>query len=219
MFCYNGGMSDNAEMKKVMSYLIGYRIGGQILQQMLPGVEADDLLTDMLSKGIADGLTENMDMSLINEKVDEYQHAFISMLQERGNAKGQKNLELGKKYMEENGKREGVTTTASGLQYEVITPGSGESYDAAKHGEAPTAEVMYKGTLIDGTVFDQSRQPVKFNIRQVIPGFTEALKLMPVGAKWRVTIPANLAYGANGPASIGPNSTLIFEMELISLSK
>ncbi len=212
-------MSDNAEMKKVMSYLIGYRIGGQILQQMLPGVEADDLLTDMLGKGIADGLTENMDMSLINEKVDEYQHAFISMLQERGNAKGQKNLELGKKYMEENGKREGVTTTASGLQYEVITPGNGESYDAAKHGDAPTAEVMYKGTLIDGTVFDRSHQPVKFNIRQVIPGFTEALKLMPVGAKWRVTIPANLAYGANGPASIGPNSTLIFEMELISLTK
>lgn len=212
-------MTDTAEMKKVMSYLIGYRIGGQILQQMLPGVEADDLLAEMVGKGIADGLNEDMDMSLINEKVDEYQHAFISMLQERGDAKGKKNLELGQKYMEENGKREGVTTTASGLQYEVLTPGNGESYDAAKHGEAPTAEVMYKGTLIDGTVFDQSRQPVKFNIRQVIPGFTEALKLMPVGAKWRVTIPANLAYGANGPGSIGPNSTLIFEMELISLTK
>lgn len=206
-------------MKKVMSYLIGYRIGGQILQQMLPGVEADDLLTDMVGKGIVDGLGENMDMSLINEKVDQYQHDFISMLQERGNAKGKKNLELGQKYMEENGKRAEVTTTESGLQYEVITPGNGESYSAEKHGDAPTAEVMYKGTLIDGTVFDQSRQPVKFNIRQVIPGFTEALKLMPVGAKWRVTIPANLAYGANGPASIGPNSTLIFEMELISLTK
>lgn len=206
-------------MKKVMSYLIGYRIGGQILQQMLPGVEADDLLAEMVGKGIADGLNEDMDMSLINEKVDEYQHAFISMLQERGDAKGKKNLEMGQKYMEENGKREGVTTTASGLQYEVLTPGNGESYDAAKHGEAPTAEVMYKGTLIDGTVFDQSSRPVKFNIRQVIPGFTEALKLMPVGAKWRVTIPANLAYGANGPGSIGPNSTLIFEMELISLTK
>lgn len=212
-------MSEQDEMKKVMSYLIGYRIGGQILQQMLPGVEADDLLTDMVGKGIADGLGENMDMSLINEKVDQYQHDFISMLQERGNAKGKKNLELGQKYMEENGKRAEVTTTESGLQYEVITPGNGESYSAEKHGDAPTAEVMYKGTLIDGTVFDQSRQPVKFNIRQVIPGFTEALKLMPVGAKWRVTIPANLAYGANGPASIGPNSTLIFEMELISLTK
>lgn len=212
-------MSEQDEMKKVMSYLIGYRIGGQILQQMLPGVEADDLLTDMLGKGIVDGLGENMDMSLINEKVDQYQHDFISMLQERGNAKGKKNLELGQKYMEENGKRAEVTTTESGLQYEVMTPGNGESYSAEKHGDAPTAEVMYKGTLIDGTVFDQSRQPVKFNIRQVIPGFTEALKLMPVGAKWRVTIPANLAYGANGPASIGPNSTLIFEMELISLTK
>ena len=116
-------------------------------------------------------------------------------------------------------KKDGVVTTESGLQYEILTPGGEEKYDAAKHGDAPTAEVMYKGTLVDGTVFDQSKQPIKFNIRQVIPGFTEALKLMPVGAKWRVTIPADLAYGANGPGSIGPNSTLIFEMELISLTK
>ena len=140
-------------------------------------------------------------------------------LQKRGEERGNANLELGRKYMEENAKKPGVVTTASGLQYEVLVAGNGETYDAAKHGEAPTAEVMYKGTLVDGTVFDQSKAPIKFGIRQVIPGFTEALTLMPVGAKWRVTIPANLAYGANGPGSIGPNSTLIFEMELISLSK
>ncbi len=212
-------MSQQDEMKKVMAYLIGFRLGSQVLPQMLPGLEAIDVLADMLGKGVQDGLSGDMDMSLINEKVDQYQRDFINMLQERGNAKSKANLELGQKYMEENGKKPGVTTTESGLQYEVLTPGNGETYSADKHGEAPTAEVMYKGTLVDGTVFDQSAQPVKFNIRQVIPGFTEALMLMPVGAKWRVTIPAALAYGANGPGSIGPNSTLIFEMELLGLSK
>ncbi len=212
-------MSEQDDMKKVMAYLIGFRLGSQVLPQMLPGLEGSDVVAELLGKGVQDGLVGDMDMSLINEKVDQYQRDFINMLQERGNAKAKANLELGQKYMEENGKKPGVTTTESGLQYEVLTPGTGESYNAEQHGEAPTAEVMYKGTLVDGTVFDQSQQPVKFNIRQVIPGFTEALKLMPVGAKWRVTIPAALAYGANGPGQIGPNSTLIFEMELLGLTK
>lgn len=214
-----GAMSDQDQMKKVMSYLIGHRLGSQMLPQMLPGLTAEDLVGDALAKGMKDALSNDMDMSLIDENVETYQQEFISMLQGRAAKKGEENLELGRKYMEENGKRPDVTTTESGLQYEVITTGGSEKYDAAVHGDAPTAEVMYKGTLVDGTVFDQSQQPVKFNIRQVIPGFTEALKLMPVGAKWRVTIPANLAYGVNGPGSIGPNSTLIFEMELLGLTK
>ncbi|MDO5470737.1 MAG: FKBP-type peptidyl-prolyl cis-trans isomerase [Akkermansia sp.] len=212
-------MTEQETMKNVMGYLIGYRIGSQMLPQMLPGIEAADVVAEMLAKGVMDGISGDIDRNLVNEKLEEYQNAFVSMLQERGKKLGEANLEKGRKYMEENGKKLEVTTTESGLQYEVLVAGSGEKYDVGIHGEAPTAEVMYKGTLVDGTVFDQSRQPVKFNIRQVIPGFTEALKLMPVGAKWRVTIPANLAYGANGPGSIGPNSTLIFEMELISLTK
>lgn len=206
-------------MKEVMSYLIGYRIGTQILPQMLPSVESTDLVGDKLAKGVSDGLLGDMDLAIVNEKVQQYQHEFIAMLQARGEAKGKANLELGRKYMEENAKKEGVVTTPSGLQYEVITPGSGATYSEAVYGKAPTAKVMYKGTLVDGTVFDQSPQPVEFNIRQVIPGFTEALTTMPIGSKWRVTIPANLAYGANGPGSIGPNSTLIFEMELLALTK
>ena len=212
-------MTDQDKMKKVMGYLIGYRLGSQMLPQMLPGIEADDVVAETLAKGVKDGISGDMDMSLIDEKVEEYQNAFVGMLQERGKKVGEANLEKGRLYMAENGKRPEVTTTESGLQYEVLVAGGSEKYDPAVHGEAPTAEVMYKGTLVDGTVFDQSRQPVKFNIRQVIPGFTEALKLMPVGAKWKVTIPANLAYGANGPGSIGPNSTLIFEMELLGLTK
>ena len=212
-------MSDMEQIKKVMSYIVGFHMGGQMLPQMLPGVQADDLVGEMIAKGITDALNESMDKEIMAADVQAVQREFGAMLQSRVSAKGEKNLEIGRCYMEENGKREGVVTTESGLQYEVLTPGGEEKYDAAKHGEAPTAEVMYKGTLVDGTVFDQSKQPIKFNIRQVIPGFTEALKLMPVGAKWRVTIPANLAYGANGPGSIGPNSTLIFEMELLSLTK
>ena len=176
-------MTDQDKMKQVMGYLIGYRLGSQILPQMLPGIEAADIVGDMLAKGIQNGISGEMDMSLIDENTDRYQHEFLSMLQQRGEQRGAANLELGRKYMEENGKRAEVTTTESGLQYEVLVAGNGETYDAAKHGEAPTAEVMYKGTLVDGTVFDQSKAPVKFNIRQVIPGFTEALMLMPVGAK------------------------------------
>lgn len=212
-------MSDMEQIKKVMSYIVGFHVGGQMLPQMLPGVKADDLMGEMIAKGITDALNESMDPEIMAADVQAIQREFGAMLQKRSDEKGAKNLEIGRQYMEENGKKDGVVTTESGLQYEILTPGGEEKYDAAKHGEAPTAEVMYKGTLVDGTVFDQSKQPIKFNIRQVIPGFTEALKLMPVGAKWRVTIPANLAYGANGPGSIGPNSTLIFEMELISLSK
>lgn len=207
------------QIKKVMSYIVGFHVGGQMLPQMLPGVKADDLMGEMIAKGITDALNESMDPEIMAADVQAIQREFGAMLQKRSDEKGAKNLEIGRQYMEQNGKKDGVVTTESGLQYEILTPGGEEKYDAAKHGEAPTAEVMYKGTLVDGTVFDQSKQPIKFNIRQVIPGFTEALKLMPVGAKWRVTIPANLAYGANGPGSIGPNSTLIFEMELISLSK
>lgn len=212
-------MSDMEQIKKVMSYIVGFHVGGQMLPQMLPGVKADDLMGEMIAKGITDALNESMDPEIMAADVQAIQREFGAMLQKRADEKGAKNLETGRQYMEENGKKDGVVTTESGLQYEILTPGGEEKYDAAKHGDAPTAEVMYKGTLVDGTVFDQSKQPIKFNIRQVIPGFTEALKLMPVGAKWRVTIPANLAYGANGPGSIGPNSTLIFEMELISLTK
>lgn len=212
-------MTEQQEMQDVMSYLIGYRLGSQILPQMLAGITAGDITPEKLGKGILDGLGGDMDMSIVNENVNRYQHEFLAMLQARAEQKAQANLELGRKYMEENGKRDGVTTTASGLQYEELTPGGSEKYSSEKYGDAPTAKVMYKGTLVDGTVFDQSPQPVEFNIRQVIPGFTEALKLMPVGAKWRVTIPANLAYGTNGPGSIGPNSTLIFEMELLGLTK
>jgi len=212
-------MSDQEQMKRVMSYLIGYRIGSQILPQMLPGVQASDLLGEKMAEGLRDGLEGEMNLEILNEEADRFQQGFFAMLRERGERAGKENREAGRRYLEENGKRPQVVTTDSGLQYEVLTPGQGESYDPAKHGDSPTAEVMYKGTLIDGTVFDQSRKPVEFNISQVIPGFTEALKLMPIGARWKVSIPSHLAYGANGPGNIGPHSTLIFEMQLLNLRR
>jgi FKBP-type peptidyl-prolyl cis-trans isomerase len=129
---------------------------------------------------------------------------------------GGKNKEAGQKFLADNGKRAGVTTTASGLQYEVIKTGTGPKPAADN-----TVKVHYHGTTIDGKVFDSSvdrGEPVTFGLGQVIKGWTEALQLMPVGSKWKIYIPSELGYGeqAAGP-KIKPNSVLIFEVELISI--
>lgn len=121
----------------------------------------------------------------------------------------------GQQYMSENAKREGVKTTESGLQYEVITEGDGKSPTATD-----TVLVHYKGTLIDGTEFDSSYkrgEPIEFPLNRVIPGWTEGVQLMKEGAKYRFVIPPNLAYGAQGAGPIGPNETLVFEVELLKV--
>lgn len=130
---------------------------------------------------------------------------------------GKQNKEAGEAFLAENGKRVEVKTTPSGLQYEVLTEGDGPMPEATDQ-----VEVHYTGKLIDGTVFDSSVDrgvPARFGVTQVIPGWVEALQLMKAGSKWRLFIPSNLAYGPNGaPGSpIGPNSTLIFDVELLKV--
>ncbi|MGK5093048.1 FKBP-type peptidyl-prolyl cis-trans isomerase [Deltaproteobacteria bacterium TL4] len=127
------------------------------------------------------------------------------------------NLIEGQKFLEENKNNEGVVVLPSGLQYKIIQEGSG-----AKPNPRQSVTVHYHGTLIDGTVFDSSYdrgQPLTFGVTQVIPGWVEGLQLMPEGAKWRLFIPYNLAYGKNGAGNvIGPNAALIFDVELIRVN-
>ena len=146
---------------------------------------------------------------------------FFTEMEERQRAQaaaaGKVNQEAGEAFLKENGAREGVKTTASGLQYEVIEEGTGAMPKASDD-----VTVHYTGKLIDGTVFDSSVErgaPATFGVTQVIPGWVEALQMMKEGAKWRLFIPSQLAYGPNGAGGvIGPNSTLIFDVELIKVN-
>ena len=126
--------------------------------------------------------------------------------------------EAGKKFLDDNAKRSGVKTTASGLQYEILKEGNGP-----KPAATDTVVVHYHGTTVEGKVFDSSvdrKKPATFPVNQVIPGWTEALQLMPVGSKWKLVIPAALAYGERGAgADIKPNSVLVFEVELLEIKK
>lgn len=142
-------------------------------------------------------------------------HMSMEANQAGSNAGGEKNLEIGQAFLAENGLREGVITTESGLQYEVITLGSGP-----KPEQSSTVEVHYEGTLIDGTVFDSSYErdeSISFPLTRVISGWTEGVQLMPVGSTFRFFIPSELAYGGRNAGSIPPNSTLIFKIELLGI--
>jgi FKBP-type peptidyl-prolyl cis-trans isomerase len=154
-------------------------------------------------------------------KLEAAMQALGEMLQAREKELAAANLEAGKKFLEENGKREGVITTKSGMQYEVLAKGGEQKYVAPKEGEEDNKQFMvnYKGTLIDGKVFDSSPEgkPVPMTL-QVVEGFKEALTNMPVGAKWKIYLPSNLAYGEERrSADIGPNSALIFDLELVGI--
>lgn len=207
---------DAATMKKHVGYVIGHGLGQQ-LAQVDSSFALDDIDTDSLLRGIKDGMKNKIADDMSQQTVAPSLEAFRDMLQERRAERAKNNLEAGKKFMAENAKKQGVTTTKSGLQYEVLEPGGDVKYDAKKFGDSPDAKVSYEGRLIDGTVFDKSEEPITFNVGRVVPGFSEALKMMPVGAKWRVVIPADQAYGEDGPGVIGPNATLIFDLKLEDL--
>ncbi|OFX71003.1 MAG: peptidylprolyl isomerase [Bacteroidetes bacterium GWE2_29_8] len=174
----------------------------------------DKLNIEIMSKAMSD-IYEGKATSIEKEKSQNLiQTYFMSLMAKKGEEKTKK----AKEFLDNNKKREGVTTLPSGLQYEVIKKGTGESPKL-------TDEVTthYTGTLLDGKVFDSSVQrgePATFPVNGVIPGWTEALQLMKVGDKWKLYIPSELAYGERGAGQvIGPNETLIFEIELLSINK
>ncbi len=174
---------------------------------------------DLIVKGLGDTLNDKSALS--EEQVAEALTTLQKELQEKQvselKALAEKNAAASDKFLEENKKKEGVKTTESGLQYKVITEGKG-----AKPTKEDTVAVKYKGTLIDGTEFDNSERhggPVTFGVGEIIPGWTEALQLMPVGSKWQLVIPSSLAYGEMAPPQIGPNQALIFEVELVEIKK
>ncbi|GAB4227893.1 MAG: macrophage infectivity potentiator Mip [Deltaproteobacteria bacterium] len=199
--------------KEKLSYSIGMDIGGNLKRQ---SVEVD---AEFLSKGFKDSygggktlLTEDE----ARQAIMAFQKTLMAKQAETMHKLAEKNKADGEKFLAENAKKEGVKTLPSGLQYKEITPGTGKRPKASD-----TVTTHYRGTLIDGTEFDSSLkrgQPATFQVSGVIPGWTEALQLMKEGAKWQLFIPSNLAYGERGAGrEIGPNATLVFEVELLSV--
>ena len=209
------------QMQKV-SYCIGLDMGGNFKQMEL------DVDTDLLTKGLKAGLTDAEPMlakEQIQEVMTQFQKEMMAkqqVMMEKQKAKmaeqGKKNKVDGVKFLAENKKKPGVKTTDSGLQYIVVTEGKGDSPT-----DDDTVTVDYEGTLIDGTVFDSSYkrgEPVSFPVKGVIKGWTEALKLMKPGSKLKLFIPSELAYGERGAGGdIGPDATLIFDVELKDVKK
>lgn len=200
--------------KDKVSYIIGVDIGGNLKTRSI------DVNTDLLMKGLKDGLAGNKPIlsdTEIHETMTAFKEEMQKKQQEEMKQLGEKNKKEGEAFLAENKKKEGVKTLPSGLQYKVITEGSGKSPKVTD-----TVTVNYRGTLVNGNEFDSSYkrgQPATFPVNGVIKGWTEALQLMKEGAKWQLFIPSDLAYGQNAPPQIGPNSVLIFEVELISVKE
>lgn len=194
---------------KKLSYGLGLNIGGGIAQQGVPELNMDALLAGIRES--IDGLEPRVSQEQLTEAIARVQKLEAEKQQQLAD----ENLKKGEAFLATNAKRDGVITTATGLQYEILTAGDGE---------IPRAESLvtthYHGTLIDGTVFDSSverGEPIEFAVNRVIPGWTEALQLMTTGSKWRLYIPANLAYGEFAPSpDIPSQAALIFEVELLS---
>ncbi|MDX1504186.1 MAG: FKBP-type peptidyl-prolyl cis-trans isomerase [Spongiibacter sp.] len=207
----NAEPSLDSEIAKV-SYGIGANIGSRF---------GDDLPLDVdaFSAGVRDALAGG-ELKMSDEEImttlQNFQQKQMAARQEQAQAESEVNKKAAEEFLAKNAKEEGVITTESGLQYKIIEKGEGESPSAEDK-----VEVHYEGTLLDGTVFDSSykrNETVTFPVNGVIPGWTEALQLMKVGAKWTLYIPPELAYGAGGAGQmIGPNSALVFDVELVDI--
>ena len=216
----NDDKSSDVELKtedQKASYALGYRSAEQ-----MSAMENLDL--EAMIAGLRDGFSEEPESRLGDEDLDQlirdYQTRMMDARQKKQEEQAQKNLEESKAFLEENAKKDGVETTDSGLQYEVLKSGE-------EGAESPTledtVEVHYKGSLVDGTVFDSSIErdkPAVFGLKHIIPGWQEALPMMKVGDKWKLFLPPELGYGEQGAGGdIGPNQVLIFEVELLDVKK
>jgi FKBP-type peptidyl-prolyl cis-trans isomerase FklB len=204
----------NSQKKKV-SYAIGLDIGQNFKARAI------DIDTDILVQGFRDAQGTGKPLLTpdeIQKVMNQFQQDMMKVEQEKRMAQGQGNKAKEEAFLKENAKKPGVKVTASGLQYKVIKEGSGPLPK-----ESDTVKVHYRGTLLDGTEFDSSykrNQPAVFQLKGVIKGWTEALQLMKVGSKYQIFLPSNLAYGERGAGQvIGPNATLIFDVELLGIEK
>jgi FKBP-type peptidyl-prolyl cis-trans isomerase FklB len=208
-----GGGAKPESLHDRASYIIGLNLGRSLKSQEIP------VTPDLIVQGLRDGLGGGP-VLLTDEEIQaamqNFQQEMLAKQQEKSKALSAKNQKEGEEFLTKNKARQEVKTTASGLQYEVVKEGTGPT-------PKPTDQVTvhYKGTLLDGTVFDSSyerNEPATFGVNQVIPGWVEALQLMKTGSKYKIYIPASLAYGETGAGpQIGPNSTLVFEIELLSV--
>ncbi|MFN3529559.1 MAG: FKBP-type peptidyl-prolyl cis-trans isomerase [Bacteroidia bacterium] len=192
-----------------VSYSLGVNIGSNLKSQGFGDINVAAMMKAM--EDVLGDKTLSINEDDANMHIQTYFQSMMDKKAEEGKAKG-------RVFLEENAKKEGITTTASGLQYQVLKMGEGE-----KPAATDKVTVHYHGTLTDGTVFDSSvdrGQPATFPLNGVIAGWTEALQLMPVGSKFRIFLPSDLAYGERGAGQmIGPHETLIFEVELLSIDK
>jgi FKBP-type peptidyl-prolyl cis-trans isomerase len=209
-----GGAPQLKTLEEQASYAIGLDIGKSIL------ADGADLNPDLVAKGLSDALKKAKPL-MTDDEIKEVMTAYGKQLQAKAEAKakvaGEKALKDGATFLAENKAKKGVKTTETGLQYEVIKAG-----DGASPKKTDVVRVHYHGTLIDGKVFDSSvqrKEPAEFPVNRVIAGWTEALQKMKVGDKWRLVIPADLAYGEKGTPGgpIPPNAVLVFEVELLEI--
>jgi FKBP-type peptidyl-prolyl cis-trans isomerase len=203
---------DLKDPRQKSSYAVGLDIGGGFKRQEI------DIDANALATGVADALAGKpaLNEAELRATLEELRAQIMGKLADRQKLVGEKNLKDGETFLAANAKKEGVKTTASGLQYKVLKSGAGKTPKATD-----TVKTHYHGTLIDGSVFDSSvdrGEPVTFPVNGVIPGWQEALQLMKVGDKWQLYVPSKLAYRDQGAGpKIGPNSTLIFDVELLGI--
>lgn len=199
-----------------LSYALGMSMGHNFKGTGIKTLNSADFAAGVAS--VYDGVKPEMTFDEAKRIVNEYFAKLEAEMQAEAAKQGEVNRKNGEAFLSENAKREGIKVTESGLQYEVLESGKGDSPKAPDN-----VEVHYTGKLIDGTVFDSSVErgvPASFGVTQVIPGWVEALQLMHEGDKWRLYIPSDLAYGPNGAGGvIGPNMTLIFDVELLRVIK